>query len=378
MIRFLRSWLIPILVLMMVLGIAIAFVPLTKQSRARAESELALIMDRAVARIGTSAHQADPVIAAEEQNLLNKANAVERFLEHDDALLASDALLALCEQLSVDRIDVANIDGAIIASSDTTRLNLQLGTDEAFTWAMEAANNAEAALTQTDATTPSILYACVGRSDIEGFVLLTRDDPFVADAIAKSSAEAQIADLTYGGDLLFVAQTGGEDGIFKESGNLCLRRTTDGITLIAARPLSEVFAVRNGALLAFGTALTCIVICAIAAYLLRLEPVVSTEEEEDESALNPEDEPAGLPARATEEEETPRESKRERRRRAKIASEDAEKLSPNESEERQEQHEQAQENAPRQAGRLVRHNARTKQSEETKENGEDSFEKIVE
>ena len=378
MIRFLRSWLIPILVLMMVLGIAIAFVPLTKQSRARAESELALIMDRAVARIGTSAHQADPVIAAEEQNLLNKANAVERFLEHDDALLASDALLALCEQLSVDRIDVANIDGAIIASSDTTRLNLQLGTDEAFTWAMEAANNAEAALTQTDATTSSILYACVGRSDIEGFVLLTRDDPFVADAIAKSSAEAQIADLTYGGDLLFVAQTGGEDGIFKESGNLCLRRTTDGITLIAARPLSEVFAVRNGALLAFGTALTCIVICAIAAYLLRLEPVVSTEEEEDESALNPGEEPVGLPARATEEDETPRESKRERRRRARIASEDAEKLSPNESEERQEQHEQAQENAPRQAGRLVRHNAHVKQSEETKENGEDSFEKIVE
>ena len=378
MIRFLRSWLVPILVLLMVLGIAIAFVPLTKQSKARAESELSLIMDRAVARIGTSAHQADPVIAAEEQNLLNKANAVERFLEHDDALLASDALIALCEQLSVDRIDVANIEGAIIASSDATRLNLQLGSDEAFTWTMEAANNAEAALTQTDSTTPSMLYACVGRSDIEGFVLVTRDDPFVVDAIAKSAAEAQIADLTYGGDLLFVAQTGGEDGLFKESGNLCLRRTADGITLIAARPLTEVYAVRNGALLAFGTALTCIVICAIAAYLLRLEPVVSTEEEEDESALNPADEPAGLPERATEEDETPRESKRDRRRRAKIASEDAEKLSPNESEERQEQHEHAQENAPRQAGRLIRRNARTKQLEETKKNGEDSFEKIVE
>ena len=378
MIRFLRSWLVPILVLLMVLGIAIAFVPLTKQSKARAESELSLIMDRAVARIGTSAHQADPVIAAEEQNLLNKANAVERFLEHDDALLASDALIALCEQLSVDRIDVANIEGAIIASSDATRLNLQLGSDEAFTWTMETANNAEAALTQTDSTTPSMLYACVGRSDIEGFVLLTRDDPFVADAINKSSAEAQIADLTYGGDLLFVAQTGGEDGLFKESGNLCLRRTVDGITLIAARPLTEVYAVRNGALLAFGTALTCIVICAIAAYLLRLEPVVSTEEEEDESALNPANEPAGLPERATEEDETPRESKRDRRRRAKIASEDAEKLSPNESEERQEQHEHTQENAPRQAGRLIRRNARTKQLEETKKNGEDSFEKIVE
>ena len=378
MIRFLRSWLVPILVLLMVLGIAVAFVPLTKQSSTRAESELSLIMDRAVARIGTSAHQAEPVIAAEEQNLLNKANAVERFLEHDDALLASDALLALCQQLSVDRIDVANIEGTVIASSDATRVNLQLGTDEVFTWTMEAANNAEAALTQTDAATPSILYACVGRSDIEGFVLLTRDDPFVADAITKSGAEAQIADLTYGGDLLFVAQVSGEDGFFKESGNLCLRRTADGITLIAARPLTEVYAVRNGALLAFGTALTCIVICAIAAYLLRLEPVVSTEEDEYESALNPGDEPAGLPASAKEEEETPRESKRERRRRAKIASEDAEKLSPNESEERQEQHEHAQENAPRQAGRLMHRSANARQHVNAEENGEDSFEKIVE
>lgn len=378
MIRFLRSWLVPILVLMMVLGIAAAFVPLTKQSSARAESELSLIMDRAMARIGTSAHQAEPVIAAEEQNLLNKANAVERFLEHDDALLATDALLALCEQLSVDRIDVANIEGVIIASSDATRINLQLGAEEAFTWTMEAANNAEAALTQTDATTPSMLYACVGRSDIEGFVLLTRDDPFVADAIAKSGAEAQIADLTYGGDLLFVAQVGGEDGFFKESGNLCLRRTADGITLIAARPLTEVYAVRNGALLALGTAMTCIAICGIAAYLLRLEPVISMDEDDNESALNSGDEPAGLPASATYEDETPRESKRERRRRAKIASEDAEKLSPNENEERQEQHEHAEENAPRQAGRHAQRGAHAREQANAEENGEDSFEKIVE
>ena len=375
MIRFLRSWLVPILVLLMVLGIAVAIVTLTKQSSARAESELSLIMDRAMTRIGASAHQAEPVIAAEEKNLLNKAKAVARFLEHDDALLASDALLALCEQLSVDRIDVANIEGAIIASSDTTRINLQLGVEEAFTWTMEAANSAEAALTRTDATTPNLLYACVGRSDIEGFILLARDDPFVADAIAKSGAEAQIADLTYGGDLLFIAQTGGEDGFFNESGNLCLRRTANGITLIAARPLTEVYAVRNGALIAFGTALTCIAICGIAAYLLRLEPVVSTDEDDDESALNSGDDLTGLPTRAIGEDETPRESKRERRRRAMIASEDADKLSPNESEERQEQHEHAQENAPRQAGRPVRRIANTKREEE---NGEDSFEKIVE
>ena len=79
MIRFLRSWLVPILAGLMVIGIAISFVPLTKQSLTRAESELTLVMDRAFARIGLSEHQAEPVITAEEKNLLDKANAVSRF-----------------------------------------------------------------------------------------------------------------------------------------------------------------------------------------------------------------------------------------------------------------------------------------------------------
>ena len=139
MFRFLRTWLVPILAALMLIGIAISFVPLTKQSIARAESELTLVMDRAFSRIGVGEHQAEPVIAAEEKNLLDKANAVARFLEHDDALLTSDALRALCEQLSIDRIDVANIDGVLIASSEESRIDLAIGTQEAFAWTMAAA-----------------------------------------------------------------------------------------------------------------------------------------------------------------------------------------------------------------------------------------------
>jgi hypothetical protein len=99
---------------------------------------------------------------------------------------------------------------------------------------------------QADADDPSVLYACIGRSDIEGFILLTRDDPYVESALMLSSTESVTSDLPYSGDLLFEAAEAGADGFFYDSGNLCLRRTQDGVTMIAARPLTEVYAFRNG------------------------------------------------------------------------------------------------------------------------------------
>ena len=93
--------------------------------------------------------------------------------------------------------------------------------------------------------------------------------------------------MPYGGDVLFQAAEAGADGFFYESGNLCLRRTQGDVTLIAARPTTEVFAVRSAAILAFGVALACIMICGVAAYLLRLEPVCAEDEEleEEQEAL---------------------------------------------------------------------------------------------
>ena len=155
MVRFLRKWLVPLLAALLLIGIAIAFIPFSQQMEKRAQSELTLLMDRAFARIKASEELADPVIAAEEENLLSKAKAVSRFLTHDDALLAGDALTALCEQLSIDRIDVANAEGTLIASSDAASIGTALGTQDAYKWTMKAADDPTAELTQQDATDPT-------------------------------------------------------------------------------------------------------------------------------------------------------------------------------------------------------------------------------
>ena len=239
MVRFLRSWLVPILAGLLLIGIALAFIPFSRQMETRAKTELTLLMDRAFARIDAEDRLAEPMIAAEEENLLSKAVAVSRFLTHDDTLLASDALTALCQQLSIDRIDVANLEGTLIASSDAASIGTAIGTQEAFLWTMAAADDPTATLTQQDKTDLNVLYACVGRSDIEGFVLLTRSDAHVKSALALAGAESVTSDMPYGGDVLFPAEAGA-DGFFYESGNLCLRRTQGDVTLIAARPTTEV------------------------------------------------------------------------------------------------------------------------------------------
>lgn len=280
MLRHLRSWLVPILALLMVAGIGLSLVPLTKNAEARAERELTNLMDRALEHVSAGARLIAPVIAAEKESLVSKAEAVARFLAHDDAFLQSDALKALCGQLTIDIIDVADAEGTLIASSEEARVALPLGAQKAFLWTMDTADDANAALSESNEAHPSVLYACVGRSDIEGFVLLTRDDPFVFTALTESGYKASIMDLTYGSDVVFQTDIAGEDGFFRDSGSLCLRRTDDGITLIAARPLTDVFAARNAALIAFVAALVCIVICSVASYLLRLEPLVTLEEEE--------------------------------------------------------------------------------------------------
>jgi hypothetical protein len=130
--------LIPLLAGLLLAGIAISLIPFSKQMEDRAKTELTLLMDRAFARISTEDQLSDPIVKAEEENLLNKAVAVSRFLAHDDSLLASDALLALCEQLSIDKIDVADAEGTLIASSDAARIGTAVGTQEAFSWVMAA------------------------------------------------------------------------------------------------------------------------------------------------------------------------------------------------------------------------------------------------
>ncbi|MEA5048810.1 MAG: hypothetical protein VB034_09410 [Eubacteriales bacterium] len=348
MVRFLRKWLIPILALLMVLGIVLVFVPVTEREESRAKSELTSLLAKAFDTLDDGASYAAPVIAAEEENLLSKASAVVRFLAHDDTLLATDALAAFCEQLHVDCVDVADIDGRLIASSQASRIGLDLGAQSAFGWAMEAADDAQAALTQTDETDQSLLYACVGRTDIEGFVLLTRDDPFVDDALQRSSTETLLSELPYNKDLVFVAAQSGANGTFYDAGNYCVRETQNGVTLIAARPTADVFCGRNAALVAFGAAALCIVICGIAWYLLRLDPLVTEEETE---APAPEEPGDGIPEESTDFLE-------EREAQLEIES----------------QHERAEERAPRQARKTGK---RKPPRDQNTESGENPFDQIV-
>lgn len=323
LVRFLRKWLVPVLAALMLVCIALAFVPMTEREEAAAKADLSDMMETAFARIDNGKSAADPVVVAEKESLLEKTRAVVRFLAHDDNLLATDALVALCEQLGADQIDVANGDGVLIASSGETRVGLDLGAEEAFAWTMGAIDDPEAELVQTADGDVSVIYCCVSRSDIEGFVLLSRDDPFVDDAVEQSTPEALIQDVAYGDDLLFVAESDAADGYFYDADSLCLRQTQDGVTLIAARAVSDVFAARNAALFALAVGLICIIVCGIAAYLLRLEPVVLLDEDgrqieagEARASLNP-----GEPEEAGETQTPP---KQRRRRKPRPQPEDGE------------------------------------------------------
>lgn len=270
---------------LMLLCFAIAFLPLTQREETNAKNDLSELTDAAFERIAASQASAEPVTEAEEAALTQKARAVARFLAHDDALLAGDALRALCAQLAIDRIDVADDQGAVIASSDDARVGLALGEAEGFAWTMDALNDSE--LSQADETDASVLYCSVPRTDIEGFVFLTRDDPFVEQALSAETSESLIADMAYGGDLLFVAEPGGEDGFFYDSGSLCLRSTVNGVTLIAARENSVIYETRNTALVALSALLLCVMICVVAAYLMHLEfitPVLEENTEPEEEA----------------------------------------------------------------------------------------------
>ena len=281
--------LIPIIGVLILAIVALGMAALTRRAEEKAKAELTALADAAFLRIDRERQAAEPAAEAAKQNLLDKAVAVARFLAHDDALLASDALLVLCEQLNVDRIDVSDASWALLASSDTTRIGLMLTADAAYAWTNEVLEDPAKQLTSADEATPSLVFACVPRTDIEGFVLLARNDPSVRAVLAAAGADALFGDLAVGSDLLFYADKDGADGFFYEAGSLCLLKTKDGVALIAARPTADVFAERNAMLAAFGIALLCAVILGVAAYLAALSGGAETGEPADEA------EPEALP-----------------------------------------------------------------------------------
>ncbi|MEN6339317.1 MAG: hypothetical protein ABFD03_04250 [Clostridiaceae bacterium] len=355
--RFLRKWLIPIIAGVMLLCLVAAFFPLSAREETRAKDDLTQLMDAAFTRIEAAQYSADPVVAAEQAGLLSKARAVVRFLEHDDTLLATDALAALCTQLNIGQIDVANAEGTLIASSDAASIGTAPGTQEGFAWILGTLEDPTAELQQTGEADRSILYCCLPRADIEGFVLLTQDDTIVDDALALSSVDALIADLPYGGDLLFQSEKSGADGFFTEAGSLCLRKTANDVTLIAARENAVVYNARNVALIAVAALLLCVMICVISAYLLHIELITVVDEGESAEEANSEpDEAEALEMErnflyAAPEETTPRSRREKRRMRPETHAEELPEEEVLPEEEARQEHERAVENAPRQIGR---------------------------
>jgi len=310
-------------------------ISMTRSGEAKAKAELTALADAGFARMAAQTRSAEPIAATARDNLTSKAAAVARFLAHDDALLDTDALLVFCAQLDIDRIDVADAQGALIASSDASRIGLALAAQDGFDWTSGVLDDPTLQLSQVDETNPSLVYACVPRTDIEGFVLAARDDPAIRAALAVVQAGFNADDLAAGGDLLFRADTEGEDGFFYEAGSLCLRKTKDGVALIAARPTASVFAERNALLVGFGIMALCGVILGVAAYLIQLsagdaDGADESEDEVDAAIASPGPEAPRkrrerreAPEETTEDAEAPRE-KRRRKDAPQETTEDAE------------------------------------------------------
>lgn len=260
----------PILVALILALLTLGTISMTRSGEAKAKAELTALADAGFSRLAAQMRSAEPVTATARDNLTSKAAAVARFLAHDDALLDTDALLVLCAQLDIDRVDVADAQGALIASSDASRIGLALAAQDGFAWTSGVLDDPTLQLSQADEAIPSLVYACVPRTDIEGFVLASRDDPAIRTALAVTQAGFNADDLAAGSDLLFRADTEGEDGFFYEADSLCLRKTQDGVSLIAARPVANVFAERNAMLVGFGIMALCGIILGVAIYLIRL------------------------------------------------------------------------------------------------------------
>ncbi len=278
------KWAVPILALVLLGGAFMLYAPLTNRAEAAAKQELTDLLDAAFASIETEQGDAAPETAAAEENLISKARAVSRYLAHDDALLETNGLITLCELLTLDAIDVTDVTGAVIASSDETRVSLAAAEDEKTAWITDVLKDGEKRVSKADGAT---LYACVVRGDAGGVVLIRRDDPSVLSALQGTSPTSVTERFYTAGDLLFEGNGAGEDGWFYAENNLCVRETRNGLTLMAARPISEVFAARNAAAVGFAVAVLMALICALVSFLLRTNGGILRVEADDDAAASP-------------------------------------------------------------------------------------------
>lgn len=244
--KFFSVWLILLVIIAFVAALLISYPVLTSAAQQTASDDLNVLLDAAFTRIALAKDSAQAVIDASDSNVLSKARAVDRFLAHDDGLLATDALLSLCDLLNVSSVDVTDMDGSIVASSTEARIGRSLVDDSATAWTKEVLDGENLSRTLSDKDNPALLAGCVSRTDTEGLVYIQSLDVAILEAMTAASPEQVLLDMSFVKDTLAVTDA---DGAFDmdESGYI-VTRTQDGVTLSAMRPLSQVYAERSAVL----------------------------------------------------------------------------------------------------------------------------------
>jgi hypothetical protein len=265
--RFFSVWLVWIVVVVFAIAILASYIPLTRQAEMTARDDLTMLNNAAFIQLDKAQGNVDAAMEAAGANLVSKGRAIARFLAHDDSLLQTDALKALCDMLEITSIDVTDGEGVVTASSVIEDVGLSLATDARTPCVAEAlADDTE--LVKQDASNSALLMGCVPRSDTEGVVLLQTQDASVKEAKAQAEPGTVLAGMSFVNDLINVATEEGIDGAYMLDGYYCVRSTQKNISVVAARTLGSVYLIRNAVLLALSVFALLSIVAALIIQLL--------------------------------------------------------------------------------------------------------------
>lgn len=264
--RFLSVWLVWIVVAVFSVALALAYYPLTYNAEAEAEADLQLLISAAFTRMDIAERSVSELQRSTDETVLSKARAIARFLAHDDTLLATDALVVLCDLLDVQSIDVTDRDGKVVASSDAAELERAIIDEDTFAWAATVLSDG-GELTEPDGTEEAVLYGCVARTDTDGVVLVKAVDAALQTAIESAKPANVLNSMAFIRDDLMIADTPGTDGAYSMDGYFCLRQSRGDVSVVAMRLLSTIYVVRNAVMLMIAV---CMLISILAATVVQL------------------------------------------------------------------------------------------------------------
>lgn len=296
--KFFSVWLILLVIVVFAAVLCISYPVLTSAAQQNALDDLNVLLDAAFTRISLAESSAKSISDAANVNVLSKARAVDRFLAHDDALLETDALVVLCDLLNVSAIDVTDMDGAIVASSVAGRIGRSLVDDSKTKWTREVLEGENLQRTLADSTNTALLSGCVSRTDTEGLIYIQSLDVSIMEASTAASPEQVLLDMSFIKDTLTVADTEDGDKAFLTDDAYNVRRTENGVSLVASRPLAQVYSVRSAVLLVESIGFLLCMLFAIVIQLLLIKKRLSSRKA-TVLALPEGAETAQLPAGAT-------------------------------------------------------------------------------